>query len=154
VTIQIGLQGSTGLVVSVGTRVCSLPLGNVIETMRALPIEPVAGVPSFVMGLAIIRGAPVPVVSLAAAIGAAEIGGATWFVTLRLGDRRVALAVDAVVGVRDLDSASLEQMPPLLQGASTDSIDAIGTLDAHLLVVMRASRMLSAEVWRTIEAHR
>jgi purine-binding chemotaxis protein CheW len=154
VTIQIGLQRSTGLVVSVGTCVCSLPLGSVIETMRALPIEPVAGMPSFVRGLAIIRGAPVPVVSLAAAIGAGEIGGATRFVILRLDDRRVALAVDAVVGVRDLDSASLEQMPPLLQGASTDAIEAIGTLDAHLLVVMRASRMLSAEVWRTIEAHR
>jgi purine-binding chemotaxis protein CheW len=38
-------------------------------------------------------------------------------------------------------------MPPLLRGANADVVQAIGTLDAQLLVVLRSSRILPEEVW-------
>ena len=50
------------LVVMVGARACAIPLDHVAETMRPLPIEPVAGTPGFVRGVSVIRGAPTPVV--------------------------------------------------------------------------------------------
>jgi purine-binding chemotaxis protein CheW len=124
----------------------------VIETMRPLPIEGIAGMPPFVRGLAVIRGAPVPVVDLAVLVGATETRACTRFVLLRLDNRRVALAVSAVVGVRDLGAASLEEMPPVLRGANAEMVEAIGTLDAELLVVLRASRVLPEETSKLLDA--
>jgi purine-binding chemotaxis protein CheW len=151
-SLLAGSERRAALVVAAGSRACAVPLAHVIETMRPLPIEAVPGMPSFVRGLAIIRGAAVPVVDLADATGAAETRAPTRFVLLRLGSRRAALAVSAVVGVRDLDVASLEQMPPLLRGTGANLVEAIGLLDAELLVVLHASRLLPEETWDRLDA--
>ena len=141
------------LVVTAGSRACAVPLAHVIETMRPLPIEAIPGMPPFVRGLAVVRGSPAPVVDLAEALGATETHAPTRFVLLRLGSRRAVLAVSAVVGVRDLDVVSLEQMPPLLRGAGAALVEAIGMLDAELLVVLHATRILPEETWERLDAH-
>ncbi len=130
-----------------------MPLSCVVEIMRPLPIEPVAGMPAFVLGLAVIRGAPQPVVDLGALLGAGGGGAIGRFVTLRIGKRGVALAVKAVLGVRDLAGAPLEEVPPLLREADAKAVAAIGALDADLLVLLRAGRVLPEEAWRALMAH-
>jgi purine-binding chemotaxis protein CheW len=140
-------ERSFGLLVHVGARGCFLPLSEVVETMRPQPVEPLAGVPPFIIGVSIVRGAAVPVVDLGAVVGTTDLRSSSRFVTVRLGDRIAALAVDDVVGVRDLERARMEEMPPLLRGANADVVQAIGTLDAQLLVVLRSSRILPEEVW-------
>ena len=52
-----------------GAYALALPIGDVIETMRPLPIQPVLGVPSYVAGVSLIRGAAVPVVDIARLLG-------------------------------------------------------------------------------------
>jgi len=119
--------------------------------MRPLPVEPVAGVPSFVHGLAVIRGSATPVVDAATLLGA--IGSApTRFVTVKAGPRRVALAVDAVVGIRAIPSESFASLPPLLQDSSVDAISAIATLDAELMLVLRSTRLVPDDAWAALEA--
>jgi purine-binding chemotaxis protein CheW len=83
---------SRSLVVRVQTRACAVSLTHVIEIMRPLPIEAIAGMPPFVLGVSIIRGTPTPVVDLGLILGAPG-SGAERFVTLRLGQRQVALSV-------------------------------------------------------------
>jgi purine-binding chemotaxis protein CheW len=146
-------ERSHGLIVAVGSRACAIPLAHVVETMRPLRLEPIAGMPSFVLGLSVIRGAPTPVVDLAAVLGGSHAIAPTRFVVLRLGERVVALAVDRVIGVRELDAMRLQEMPPLLRSASADVIEAIGMLDAQLLVALRATRILADETWNVLEAH-
>jgi purine-binding chemotaxis protein CheW len=118
--------------------------------MRPLRVEPITGVPPFVRGLSIIRGSPVPVVDLGSLLAGHPGDTSTRFVTLRVGDRRVALAVDAVLGVCDLDASLVRELPPLLRDAGTDAIGAIGSLDAELLVVLRAAHVLPADVWQRL----
>jgi chemotaxis signal transduction protein len=116
------------LFVTAGSRTCCVPLAHVI------------------------RGAPVPVVDLARAMGAPDTPAtkpASRFVSLRVGGRTVALLVEAVVGVRELD-VSPTDLPPLLGRA--EMIESIGALDAQLLVVLRAMRVLSTDTWRAIDA--
>jgi purine-binding chemotaxis protein CheW len=127
--------------------VCALPLTYVIETMRQLPIEPITGVPCFVLGVSIIRGIATPVVDLGVVLAARQCNGER-VVTVRLGERQVALSVDAVLGVRELDSSTVSEMPPLLKGASRGSIETLGTLDEQLLMVLCASWELPDEVWQ------
>jgi purine-binding chemotaxis protein CheW len=124
---------------------------HVVETMRPLPIEPMACVPAFVRGVSIIRGVPTPVVDLGVILGVPS-GAAERLVTLRLGNRQVALSVDAVLGVRDLDLSTIQQLPPLLRGASQEVIEAIGTLDDEILMVLRAGWELPDAVWQALAA--
>ena len=132
------------LVCRVQARLCALPLERVVETLRPLPIEPMAGSPSFVLGLAVIRGAPLPIVDTARLLGAPH-ERAERFVVVVVDQRRVALAVGSVLGVRKVARGSLQALPPLLRGANTDAIAAVGLLDAELLLVLRSARLLPVE---------
>jgi purine-binding chemotaxis protein CheW len=140
-------------VVMVGARACAFPLHHVAETMRPLPIEPVAGTPDFVRGVSVIRGIPTPVVDLKALLEKSEISPSYGrFVTLKLDDRRVVIGVDSVVGLRNLDSSQLGELPPLLRDVTADLIESFGTRDAQLLLVLRAAHILPEEVWTSLAA--
>ena len=140
------------IIVGLNSCVCAVPLTHVIETMRPLPVEPISGVPSFVQGISIIRGIPTPVVDLGAILGTPG-ERAERFVSLRVGDKQVALSVNAVLGVRDLDAImTMRELPPLLQRASKDVVETIGTLDEQVLMVLRAGWELPDEVWQTMTA--
>ncbi len=134
------------VVVRAASRLCALPLESVIETMRPLPVEPLASAPSFVRGVALIRDLPTPVVDLASVLDSGVQGEIRRFVTLRAGPWPIALGVEAVIGVREL-VAVLDDMPPLLRGASAEAIQAIGILDAQLLTVLHAARLVPDAVW-------
>jgi purine-binding chemotaxis protein CheW len=134
------------LVCRIPGAVCALPLERVVETMRPLAVESLSGAPSFVRGLAIVRGAPVPVVDAAALLGAAD-GCPRRFVIVRAGIRRVALAVDEVVGVRALPWEQLDRLPSLLRDAAADVVARIGTLDDELLLVMESTRLIPDGAW-------
>src|SRR6266852_4531397 len=132
--------------------VCAVPLTHVIETMRPLAVEPISGAPSFVQGIAIIRGIPTPVVDLGAILGTPG-ERAERFVTLRVGEKQVALSVNVVLGVRDLDTImTIRELPPLLQRAAKDVVETIGTLDEQVLMVLRAGWELPNEVWQALTA--
>lgn len=139
---------SVVLLVRARTRLCALPIERLVETMRPLPTTPFAGAPSFVLGVARIRGTAVPVVDLGALLGSQEASQATRYLALRLdGARRVALAVEAVVGLRSLTPEQLAELPPLLANADRDSVAAIGTLDAELLLSLETTRIIPDGLW-------
>jgi len=129
--------GPQALVTRVGDRICALPIDVVEETMRPLPIAPVSGTPSCVLGVAVIRGRATPVVDGAVLVGKAP-GHPRRFVTLRVGTRRVALAVDDVIGVRPLPAGEL---PPLV--ASAELVADLAMIDGELVVVLDATRVLA-----------
>jgi purine-binding chemotaxis protein CheW len=137
-------KSDLSLICRVRKRLCALPLEHVIETLRPLPIEPVAGAPSIVLGLAVIRGIPLPVVDAGRLFGEEE-SQPERFVTLVVGARRIALAVDSVLGVRAVMQDSLHALPPLLREADDGVVTAIGLLDAELLLVLRTARLLPEE---------
>jgi purine-binding chemotaxis protein CheW len=127
---------------------CALPLRDVIETLRPLPIEPLAGAPSYVCGLSILRGAPVPVVDVGLLLGVEQVR-ATRLVALRVGTRTAALAVGAVLGVRTLAGDSA--LPPLLKQAAHGAIQTLGSLDRELLLVLEGARLVPVEVYALLD---
>jgi len=141
-------------------RHCALVITDVAEVMRPLPIEGLANTPPFVLGVSIVRGMPTPVVDAARLLAPAggqradaHAAGAvvpTRFVVMRVGERRVALAVEAVLGVRPLARETLGALPPLLRNASEQVISALGTLDAQLLTVLGGSYLLPPALWEAL----
>lgn len=141
------------LLCRVRSRFCAIPIESVIETSRPLSIAPVAGSPAYVLGLSVVRGEPVPVID-AAQLLSMQAGEPTRFVMVRAGDRRIALAVDGVLGIRDIPVESLRQLPPLLGAAQSDVIAAIGTVDAELLLVLRSARIVPEETWQALQVEK
>ncbi len=146
-----GLWSGFCIVCRVGSVLCALPVEYVSETMRPLTVEALAGAPSFVSGVSIVRGIPTPVVDATRMLGLAGPPRTSRFVALRIGVRQVVIAVDAVLGVRSLSSRSLEELPPLLRDASSDMIEGIGTLDADLLVVLHGAKIVPPSVWALLD---
>ena len=149
-------RGASGvqqlLICRVSSKLCGLPLNHVLETMRPLPLERLANMPSFVCGLSLIRGRPTPVLDGRSLLGvAATDSESARLVTLKLGERRLALWVDAVVGIRAVSTGLLEQLPLLLRDPQAKQVDAIGTLDAELLLVLEHTRLLSEADFRALE---
>ena len=125
--------------------VCALPLTDLLETMRPLPARPAPEAPAFLHGVAVIRGEPVPVVDLDCLLGAPVPAEAGRYVLVRVGARRVALAVESVLGIREIDRATLAAKPPLLGSAPSEVIAAMGALDRDLLVLLDGARLLPPE---------
>jgi purine-binding chemotaxis protein CheW len=125
--------------------VCALPLEHVIETLRPLSIEPLAGAPGYVCGVSMIRGMPVPVVDTGLLLGS-EQARPTRLVTLRAGSHTVAIAVDSVIGVRALGAAETASLPPLLRAAGNDAVVSLGSRHHELLLVLESARMVPEQL--------
>jgi purine-binding chemotaxis protein CheW len=147
-------DSSTGIAVicRVGSRFCAFPVEHAEETMRPLPLEQLAGVPRFVLGVSIIRGSATPVVDARRLLGADETASPARLLTLKVGTRRVALAVDAVVAVKDIAAHAVHDLPPLLREVGADAVSAIGTLDSDLLLLLQAARVVPDSVWGALES--
>ena len=146
-----GHNRDLALLCRVKARLCALPIACVAEIMRRLPIDPMPGAPPFVLGLAIIRGAPMPVVDVAQ-LFEDERSDSAYLVSTLLGNARVALAVDSVLGVRPIPDGSLQALPSLLENAASDVVSRIGALDDELLLVLSNVRVVPQDVWDTLEA--
>ena len=142
------------------TKLCALPLAHVVETMRALPVEALPGMPDFVLGASIVRDEVLPVVDASILLGADRTQGrkhAARFITLKLesaqtASRGIALAVDEVIGVRLLPRATGSGLAPLLSGAQQRLIDAVSLLDSQLLLILQAAQLISDDVWQRFNA--
>jgi purine-binding chemotaxis protein CheW len=120
---------------------CALPLTHVVEVMRPQPIMPAAGAPAFILGLSIIRGAPIPVISVAQLLGKSG-GGEARFVTIQTSGRHAALAFEAVLGMRK-KIAHITALPPLLDGVVHSALSAIAARDADFLLFLSLARLVS-----------
>jgi purine-binding chemotaxis protein CheW len=140
------------LVVSQG-RYYALPLENVAETMRPLPVDAVLGAPPFLQGLSIIRGNPTPVIDLAMLIEGRPTERASRFVTLRNPSGPVALAVEEVVGIREFADAELAELPAVLTEVS-ERIRGLGRLDGNLLIILETFRLLPEDLLGHLPDHR
>jgi len=134
-------------------RLCALPVESVSETMRSLPIEPVPDMPLFLLGVSIIRGSVVPVLDVACLLGSTKYPVHTRFVTLKLGARRVAFAVDDVIGVRLLSNQTTAEISPLLGAVDVGAIETIRTLDAELILILQAAHLISDAAWAALDLH-
>jgi purine-binding chemotaxis protein CheW len=120
-------------------RLCALPLSHVVEVMRPLPVLPAAGAPHFILGLSIIRGTALPVVSAARLLGAPE-GGVLRFVSIQAEGCHAALAVEDVLGL-SASPANAAALPPLLGGIGNDMLSAIAVRDADFLLFLNLARV-------------
>jgi purine-binding chemotaxis protein CheW len=135
----------------IGASICALPAEHVLETMRSLPMEPLVGISGFVAGIAMLRGAPTPVIDGARLLDGNRMSEGRRLLAIKIGGRRALLAVDAVLGVRRLSAESIQELPPLLEGPGLHAVNGIGRVDGDLLLVLAAARLVPDAVWTSLE---
>jgi purine-binding chemotaxis protein CheW len=138
---------SLSLVFRAGARLCALPVSRVVEVHRPLPVESVSQAPPAVLGFAMIRGAALPVVDLAVLLGSRGGGACTRFVIVRAGERKFALSVETVLGIREFAPPFWGDLPPLLGPASAELIEAVGALDADAILALEAGHIVPDAIW-------
>jgi purine-binding chemotaxis protein CheW len=119
----------------------AIPLDRVLEVMRPLPTEAIAGAAPFVSGMCVVRGVPAPVVNLGLLLGGSS-GRPSRYVTVRDDGRSVALAVDDVVGIRELPADSLREMPALLASARSELVAMLGVIGPDPLRFLGDARLV------------
>jgi purine-binding chemotaxis protein CheW len=141
------------LVVRAQQWMCALPLEEVEETMRPLPVAPVSAAPVFVRGVCLVRGTPAPVVSLSVLLGGdqAQPGAGVRFISLRVPEGRLALEVDEVRGLKWMEEATLDAVPPLLRATASGHVQRLGSYDGRLLAVLGTAHLLPEELWGRLE---
>jgi purine-binding chemotaxis protein CheW len=127
------------LMFELGELRCALPAEYVTEIMRPQPISGLANAPSFVLGLALIRGEAMPVVDLGKLV-LGKSANISRFIVIRVADRNMALAVNDVQGLTKLEGGNAEGLSPILTEA-LDTVQALLTRDQKLLLVLQAIRI-------------
>jgi purine-binding chemotaxis protein CheW len=130
---------------------CALPIEYVSETMRPVAVEAIIGAPEFVLGLAVIRGALTPVVSLPALFNSGADTTASRFIACKAGERRFALAVSEVLGVWNISRDIVSGLPPLMQHARNEIVEAIGIVDRQLLLLLNAGHVVPNDIWDVLQ---
>ena len=144
------VETTSVLLFRAGERTCALSVFQVLEIMRPLSVEEAVTTSPFVCGLSVIRGTPTPVVSLSSLFAGSRGLHPTRFVVVRVEQRQVALAVDEVLGVSEIESSTLHTLPSLVQDAGAGILGEIGILDAQFLFVLNAAKIMPDEVWREL----
>jgi purine-binding chemotaxis protein CheW len=150
---EAAVAGRPFLVCRSGACYCALSNDQIIETMRPLPlpVQALPATPPFILGVATIRGCATPVVDCARLLGThPQAAPPARLVTIAIGGRQVAIALDEVLGVRHLGSEALTSLPPLIEGMEEGAVAQISTLDNHLLLVLSAARLIPDELWPEI----
>jgi purine-binding chemotaxis protein CheW len=125
----------------------AIPLAGIAETLRPLPVERLATMPPYVLGVSIIRGNAIPVVDAAALSSPGGHARITRLVVLKTENRFVALGVESVVGVQKIAGRLLTELPPLLRKDNAEIVASIAVLDESLLRVLETARLVPEEVW-------
>jgi len=146
-------RASAQLLCRFAHQLLALPIEYVIEIMRPLAVEPIAGAPAYVRGVCVIRGTPVPVVDVGLLTGNRQTQSAR-LVTVRAGSHTVALQVGSIVGIKPLDVGTFKELPPLLRDLATETIASIGTLDSELLLTLEVARIVPDGVFSSLEQAR
>jgi purine-binding chemotaxis protein CheW len=141
----------TALVFRAGPLLCALRLDEVVETMRPLETQALAGTPPFVRGISVLRGVPTPVIDVARLLGGAQIE-AERYVAVRTERGAVALATGPVLGIRDVDTNATGGHPALLGARSNRLVAGVGTVGAEPLLLLQSMRTVPDEVWEAAAA--
>jgi purine-binding chemotaxis protein CheW len=97
-------NAETVLAVSAGGIECALPAADVAELLTELAITPVPLVSPVLLGIAVLRRTPLPVLSLARLLGGAASEKIRGYVVVTAGAGRLILAVEAIGGLRRADA--------------------------------------------------
>lgn len=132
------------LAFKLGSDEYGIDIQRVQEIRSYEPPTRIAHAPHFVKGVVNLRGTIVPIVDLRLKFGldTAHYDAFTVVIVLHVGRRVMGLVVDAVDDVVALDASQHRPVPALDTAAPAGHLQAIGTLDDRLLMLLDVDQLL------------
>lgn len=127
-------------------RLYGVDVNAVQEVLRGQPQTRIPLAPDSVSGLINLRGQVLSAIELRAQLGLAdrEHGHEPMLVVVRIGGEPIALLVDSIGAVIDVDDEQFEQPPDTLAGPSRDLLIGAYKLDDRLLLALDVERAVAA----------
>lgn len=124
---------------------------NTIE--KDLDIVNVPNLPENVIGKAKLRGNDIPVYSLRKKFGLPdkEPDTGTRYLITDTGDRQVALEVDLVKGIKDIDQSDIFDVPEVVKSSSTSYLKSIADTDGDLILIIDNNLLLDDDEIKALE---
>jgi purine-binding chemotaxis protein CheW len=132
----------------VGTASYAMPAAQVLHLESYEMATHVPGAPSYVAGLVQVRGRLVPVVDLRARFGLPPIEHSLdhRVVVVQIGTRVAGLLVDSAREVVQIDEASYEKPPELIEEQASGFVRGVATVMQRLFLLVDVPRIIGEEV--------
>lgn len=115
---------------------------------KLLPVVRIPNSVPYIEGIINLRGAIIPVLNLRKRFSLPEVADtdATEFLVTSVGDTMLAIKVDAVDSIYDLNAADIYETPVIVQTLETAYMKEVVLMeDKRLVIVLDAEELLSAQ---------
>ena len=129
----------------------ALSLPSVIKVIHSVEVRPLPKAPEIIAGIINVKGQIIPVADIRTRFGltAHEIDLNDQFIIANTGKRDVAIVVDAVSGIRDLEPHQMDIAEKSLPFA--EHIQGIAKVDDSLVLIYDLERFLSLDEEKVLE---
>ena len=98
---------------------------------------------SYIKGIVNMRNEVIPVYSLARKFGKEQEATAESTIIISSGGLKLALEVDEVLEINDIDESHILPMPSMLVKADTQYLDRVANVDGKLILLLDVEKLLS-----------
>lgn len=124
---------------------------NAIE--KFTNISPVPNAPNYIEGIINLRGDVIPVYSLRTKFGLPEkpMDDNTKLIVTKIEDLLLAIQVDGVQEIVEIDSNDINETPGILKTTNTAYIGEVANMDGRMIILMNLDGLLSNSEQENIE---
>ena len=136
------------VVFKIGKEDFGVPINQVREIVRLVPITPVPRAPQFIEGVVNLRGQILAVIDLAKRLNLASAprSDKTRIIVVEVEDNTVGMIVDEVAEVLRLSTESIDSTPELITTEVHQKyLKGVGKLGERLLILIELAEVLSHE---------
>ena len=99
----------------------------------------------YISGIVNLRGEVIPVMCLKEKFNMEDITKGNNTVIVNLPDMKIALEVDEVIEIGELDPEKISPMPNLAKSDDTEYLDRVASIDNKLVILLDINKILSEE---------
>lgn len=132
----------------IDSAVYGIELVHVIDIISAQAVTSVPGTPAYVKGIINLRGSIVPVIDIRLKFNLMEreYDDRTCMVVVNIEDMQVALVVDTVAEVIDLDNEVTASLPEFNNVNTKQYLRSISKVDGHLVLNLECHKLLQDDI--------
>ena len=117
---------------------------NLVQSIeKQVDVVPVPNSMKYISGIVNLRGEVIPVMSLKEKFNMESKGDNT--VIVNLPDMKIALEVDEVIEIGELQPDKISLMPKLAKTENTEYLDRVASIDDKLVILLDINKILSEE---------
>lgn len=119
---------------------------NVVQSIeKQIQVVSVPNAVSYVKGIINLRGEVIPVYSFKRKFKQREDSITDNAIIININGDKLALEVDEVMEISDIDTANIMEMPPIIRNPETIYMDRVANVNGKLIILINVNILLSRE---------